>query len=357
VSCEPVTWADGTLRIIDQTRLPRELIYVELPTAASVWDAIKTLQVRGAPAIGVCAAFGVLVGLRETAPATAGDRVRAVHQVADYLGTSRPTAVNLFWALDRMRRVADAADTGDTAEALGAALEREACAILAEDIELGHRIGAAGAALIREGAGVLTHCNAGALATGGAGTALAVIYHAHVAGRRFQVYADETRPLLQGARLTAWELHRAGIPVTLICDNMAAQVMREGRIDLVIVGADRVARNGDAANKIGTYGLAVLARAHGIPFYIAIPSSTLDPALNDGTGIPIEQRAEEEITAPFGYPIAPEGIGVYNPAFDVTPASLITGIITEHGIMDPPFTDSLCQLGTAGTQLSGAVLR
>lgn len=341
MTCEPVTWSDGTLRIIDQTLLPTVLSRVELTTAESVWNAVKTLQVRGAPAIGICAAFGVLVGVRERNPASTGDLLRFVHEVADYLATSRPTAVNLFWALDRMRRTAEQSGRdAPPADVLGR-LEAEARAILAEDIEIGRRIGAAGAHLISPGAGVLTHCNAGGLATGGTGTALSVLYHAHASGTPFHAYADETRPLLQGARLTTWELQQAGIPVTLICDNMAAQVMREGKINVVIVGADRVARNGDAANKIGTYGVAVLAKAHGIPFYVAIPSSTLDGDLADGIGIPIEQRAAEEVTAPFGHRVAPEGIKVYNPAFDVTPASLIAGIITEHGLMEPPYEQSL----------------
>lgn len=338
--CHPVTWADGTLKIIDQTRLPQELRHIELRTAESVWNAIRTLQVRGAPAIGICAAFGVLVGLHER-QSSSPEGIRCdVHAVADYLSTSRPTAVNLFWALDRMRAVCDR-NAGEAPPALLHALETEARMILRDDLELGRRIGEAGAPLIVEGAGVLTHCNAGGLATGGYGTALALMFCAHEAGTRFRVFADETRPLLQGARLTTWELVRAGVDVTLICDSMAAQVMREGKVDLVVVGADRIAANGDTANKIGTYGLAVLAQAHGIPFYVAAPSSTLDLKLPDGSAIPIEERAPEEITHGFGRQVAPDGIGVYNPAFDVTPARLITGIITEHGILAPPFESVL----------------
>ena len=339
--CEPVIWRDGALRIIDQTLLPGELRHVELATVADVWDAIKTLQVRGAPAIGICAAFGVLVAVRACDSASRSAFVRTACEAADYLATSRPTAVNLFWALDRMRGICTHADGETTAAELFGWLESEAMAILAEDRDIGRRIGEAGAHLIGEGMGVLTHCNAGALATGGCGTALAPLFHARADGTAFRVYADETRPLFQGARLTTWELQRAGIDVTLICDNMAAQVMREGKIDIVIVGADRVAANGDTANKIGTYGLAVLAQAHGIPFYVAIPSSTLDISLPDGAAIPIEQRDPEEITHAFGRRLAPEGVHVYNPAFDITPAHLIAGIITEQGILDPPFETAL----------------
>jgi methylthioribose-1-phosphate isomerase len=323
-----IRWRAGRLSILDQTLLPGECRYRDLDSVEAVWEAIKQLRVRGAPAIGVCAAFGVLVGLRGDGPAT----VDRVHAVADYLATSRPTAVNLFWALDRMR--AAAADAGGD---LPARLEREALAIEAEDQAMGDAIGEHGAALITEGMGVLTHCNAGALATSGSGTALSVFYAAHAAGRRFRVYADETRPLLQGARLTAWELVQAGIDTTVICDNMAAQVMREGRVQLVVVGADRIAANGDAANKIGTYGVAVLARAHNIPFYVAAPRSTFDLAIADGSGIPIEERDAEEITHAAGRRMAPEGARVYNPAFDVTPAGLIAGFITESGILQPPF--------------------
>lgn len=337
----PVVWENKILTIIDQTRLPGEHHLETLHSLAGVWRAIQTLQVRGAPAIGICAAFGVLVGLIERAPGTLASARAAVDEIADYLASSRPTAVNLFWALDRMRAVSRAVDPAATPAALFDRLEAEAEAILAEDLETGRRIGEAGADLIPEGAGVLTHCNAGALATGGEGTALAPLYRAKDAGRCFRVYADETRPLLQGARLTAWELQQSGIDVTLICDSMAAVLMREGKVDLVIVGADRVAMNGDTANKIGTYGLAVLARAHNVPFYVAIPASTLDPALADGSRIPIEQRAPEEITHWRGDRMAPEGVAVYNPAFDVTPAGMISGIITEYGLIQPPYDINL----------------
>lgn len=337
----PVRWDKGALIIIDQTLLPTQLTYLTLDTLDAVWDAIKQLKVRGAPAIGVCAAFGVLVGIRQRQPATLKAARHAVTVIADHLATTRPTAVNLFWALDRMRAVAVTGKDDDSPVRYMEALEQEACAIFDEDQALGLAIGTAGAPLIQDGAGVLTHCNAGGLATSGHGTALSVMFRAWEAGRRFRVYADETRPLLQGARLTTWELQQAGMDVTLICDNMAAQVMREGKIDLVIVGADRVAANGDAANKIGTYGVAVLAKAHQIPFYVAIPSSTVDSTLPDGDAIPIEERAAAEITHGFGVQTAPDGISVYNPAFDVTPAALISGIITESGILTPPFTPQL----------------
>lgn len=332
---EPVRWRNGRLTIIDQTLLPAEFVEIDLDTREAVWEAIKQLRVRGAPAIGVCAAYGVLVGLAERAPFPSADAVAAeVARIADYLASSRPTAVNLFWALDRMRRTA--AGHADAESALQR-LEAEAVEIYEEDKRRCRAIGEHGAPLIGEGDGVLTHCNAGSLATSAYGTALAAMFRARELGRRFSVYADETRPLLQGARLTAWELMQADIDVTVICDNMAAQVMRERRIQLVIVGADRIAANGDAANKIGTYGVALLARAHDIPFYVAAPLSTFDAALATGALIPIEERASDEITHGFGKQTAPDGVKVYNPAFDVTPAELIAGIITERGILRPPY--------------------
>lgn len=339
---ETVCWVgEGRLRIVDQTVLPSSFTLVYLDTLEAVWEAIRSLKVRGAPAIGVCAAFGVLTGLREKKPATVSDAVSAALASADFLGTSRPTAVNLFWALDRMRAAAERARDADSPEAAFRVLEREACEIYDEDRRLCRAIGEHGAALIRDGDGLLTHCNAGGLATSDYGTALAPMFRAHELGRRFRVYADETRPLLQGSRLTAWELMQAGIDVTLICDNMAAQVMREGKVNLVIVGADRIAGNGDTANKIGTYGVALLAQAHGIPFYVAAPYSTFDRSLESGEGIPIEQRAASEVTCGFGRRTAPEGVKVYNPAFDVTPARLIAGFITERGILGPPFEESI----------------
>ncbi len=349
MSIQPVRWQNQTLSIIDQTLLPGELRYITLDSLERVWEAITKLRVRGAPAIGVCAAFGVLAGLREKKPGSLEAAHQTVCESAAYLATSRPTAVNLFWALDRMQSAAAKA-SGATVEEFFAQLESEAIAIYEEDIALCRAIGKHGASLIEEGRGVLTHCNAGGLATTGYGTALAPMYTAHASGVRFEVYAGETRPLLQGARLTAWELLRAGISTTLICDNTAAQVMREGKIHLVIVGADRIAANGDAANKIGTYSLAVLARAHDIPFYVAAPYSTFDFALPNGEGIPIEQRAAEEVTRGFGKATAPEPVRVYSPAFDVTPAELITGIITESGILGQPLHESISTILRSGAK-------
>ncbi|MFO0812760.1 MAG: S-methyl-5-thioribose-1-phosphate isomerase [Gemmatales bacterium] len=329
-----LTWqgaTNGTLQLLDQTRLPGELLYRDCETIDQVWQAIKQLCVRGAPAIGVTAAYGVLLGVRTQAQPT----LEHVKKATDYLRTSRPTAVNLFWALDRMDATADRYFAQQPGSPLLDHLLAEAQAIEEEDIETSRRIGTHGATLIPDGGGVLTHCNTGALATADYGTALAAIILAWEQGKRFTVFADETRPLLQGARLTAWELQQRGIPCTLICDNMAAQVMREGKVQLAIVGADRIAANGDTANKIGTYGVAILAKYHQVPFYVAAPQSTFDLSLPDGSSIPIEQRASEEITNGFGKRTAPAGITVYNPAFDVTPASLITGIVTEHGIIQP----------------------
>jgi methylthioribose-1-phosphate isomerase len=308
---------DGFLRLLDQTRLPAEVVYRDCRTVDDVWEAIRSLRVRGAPAIGVAAAFGVVIGAQTFGVPAAIERLR----------TSRPTAVNLFWALDRMaRRAASRAKPADLLE--------EAKAIKAEDAAMCRAIGRHGAALVSDG-GVLTHCNAGGLATAEYGTALAVVYAAAEAGRKLRVFVDETRPLLQGSRLTAWELVQHGLDVTLICDNMAAQVMREGKVTMVVVGADRIAANGDTANKIGTYGVALLAHAHGIPFYVAAPSSTFDLSLATGDAIPIEQRDPREVTHGFGAPTAPAGVHVYNPAFDVTPARLITAIVTERGVIRP----------------------
>jgi len=340
----PLRWEKGELFLLDQTRLPEACVEINPRTLESVREAIRALRVRGAPAIGLCAAFGVLIGLREKTPRTVADALEAVRESAAFLATARPTAVNLFKSLDDMKTVAEAAVNERTVEAFTARMEAAAVRMLDEDLCIGRAIGEHGAPLIRDGDGVLTHCNAGALATGGYGTALAVMYRAQELGTRFHVFADETRPLLQGARLTAWELARAGIDVTLICDNMAAQVMREGRVQLAVVGADRIAANGDTANKIGTYGVALLCRAHGIPFYVAAPLSTIDPATPGGDDIPIEQRAPEEVTEVFGKRTAPDGVKVYNPAFDVTPAGLIAGIITERGILRPPYEASIADV-------------
>ncbi|MBN1919340.1 MAG: S-methyl-5-thioribose-1-phosphate isomerase [Verrucomicrobia bacterium] len=339
-------WRDGALWLIDQTRLPTEHVEVACRSVDAVWDAIKRLVVRGAPAIGVAAAYGVALGAQMSKAATAEALLSDVERVCDYLATSRPTAVNLFWALDRMRAAARASRGLDVA-AIRQRLLDEAHAICEEDRAIGRRIGEHGRALIADGQTVLTHCNAGGLATAEFGTALAVIFAAHEAGTRVAVYADETRPLLQGARLTTWELQQAGIDVTLICDSMAARVMGEGRIDLVITGADRIAANGDAANKIGTYGVALLAKAHGIPFYIAAPKSTFDMTLAGGEAIPIEQRDPLEVTHGFGRQTAPTGVKVYNPAFDVTPHDLIAAFITEDGIVRPPYDETLRALFAA----------
>lgn len=333
---ETVAWKNGRLKLIDQTKLPEKLTYEWCDTVEDVWHAIKRLKVRGAPAIGVAAGFGVLVALRKYRPKSSDDLIKKVDEAAAYLASSRPTAVNLVWALERMRAVAHGMKDRPPKEIL-AALKEEAVQIHEEDKELCEKLGRHGAGLIRSGSTVLTHCNAGALATGGMGTALAGIFVAHDQGKKVSVIADETRPLLQGARLTTWEMMQAGIDVTLICDNMAAQVMREGKVDLVITGADRIAANGDVANKIGTYGLAVLAKAHGIPFYVAAPSSTFDLTLKTGSEIPIEQRDPEEVTDGFGRRTAPKKTKVYNPAFDVTPARLVSALITEKGLIRPPY--------------------
>lgn len=326
--------AAGYLRLIDQTLLPVEYREIELRRVDQVFEAIRALRVRGAPAIGCAAAYGLIIGLQEFVTLPRPEFDAKVTQVADYLATSRPTAVNLFWALDRMRAVVPLSSGLSSAALLDRLLE-EARAIEVEDRDMCAAIGRHGAALLKDGQGVLTHCNAGGLATAGDGTALAVIFAAALEGKKLQVFADETRPLLQGARLTAWELQQRGVPVTLICDNMAGWVMREGRVQAVIVGADRITANGDTANKIGTYSVALLAKAHAIPFYVAAPTSTFDLSLATGTLIPIEQRASQEITHGFGRQTAPDGIQVYNPAFDVTPAELIAAIITERGLIQP----------------------
>lgn len=324
----------GFLQLIDQTCLPRELKLLECREVSTVWEAIKMLRVRGAPAIGIAAAYGVCVAVR-TCPAL--EVSSTALDAAKSLATSRPTAVNLFWALDRMKAVIEqiSVKSSEDGERLRAALLTEARAIHEEDRAMCHAIGRHGAKLIPENATLITHCNAGGLATAEYGTALSVMFTCQDQGKRLKVFADETRPLLQGARLTAFELHQRGIPTTVICDSMAAHVMQTQKIDAVIVGADRITARGDVANKIGTYGLAVVAKHHGVPFYVAAPSSTFDLTLTDGSEIPIEQRSREEVVAPYGHHVAPDGVGVYNPAFDVTPAELITALITEHGVISP----------------------
>ncbi|QDT65786.1 S-methyl-5-thioribose-1-phosphate isomerase [Calycomorphotria hydatis] len=324
----------GALRLIDQTKLPEQTVYEDCSTVEEVWQAIKQLKVRGAPAIGVAAAYGVIIGVQN---ALDGDRFsfdNRLNEVIDYLASSRPTAVNLFWALDRIKNVARDCSEFSPHEMSERLLE-EAREIEREDREMCAAIGRYGSELLSSDMGVMTHCNAGGLATAGDGTALAVIFAAASQGKTLQVFANETRPLLQGARLTSWELMQRNVPVTLICDNMAGQVMKEGKIQAVVTGADRIAANGDAANKIGTYSVAVLAKAHGIPFYVAAPSSTFDLSLMSGEEIPIELRDSAEITHGFGKQTAPTDVPTYNPAFDVTPAELIAGLITEKGIIQP----------------------
>lgn len=340
---ETIRWnRRGWIELIDQTLLPNELRYIACRTVEEVREAIKTLRVRGAPAIGIAGALGVVLGIWGSEARSYDEFKAELDQVADYLATSRPTAVNLFWALDRMRRAAERNKDKPIPE-LKKLLLREALDIIEEDKRICRAIGRNGARLLPDECTILTHCNAGGLATADYGTALGVIYAAAEMGKRIKVFADETRPLLQGARLTAWELMRNGIDVTLICDNTAAYVMRQGLVDCVIVGADRIAANGDTANKIGTYNLAVLAKEHGIPFYVAAPSSTFDLTLESGDQIPIEERSPEEVTCPFGRRIAPEGVKVYNPAFDVTPAHLITAIITEKGVIRQPLERNISE--------------
>src|SRR5580700_579790 len=333
---------DGRLRIIDQTLLPAQFKEIDLGEEEQVWEAIRALRVRGAPAIGVAAAYGVVIGLKEVAKANRDTVEKRVTEVADYLATSRPTAVNLFWALDRMRDVVTAHPDLSGPELVARLLE-EARQIEQEDCEMCAAIGRHGAELLVDGTGVLTHCNAGSLATAGDGTALSVIYAAVRQGKRLHVFVDETRPLLQGARLTSWELTQRGIPATLLCDSAAGWIMREGKIQAVVTGADRIAANGDTANKIGTYSVAHLARAHGIPFYVAAPTSTFDLSAPDGRSIPIEERSSTEVTRPFGRQTAPLAIGARNPAFDVTPAELITALITERGLIQPVTREAIRQ--------------
>lgn len=338
-----IQWDIGRIKLIDQTLLPNEFKEVHCRTIEEVWEAIKVLRVRGAPAIGIAGALGAVLGIWDSKADNYSQFGSELKKATDYLATSRPTAVNLFWALDRIQATAEA-NRDKSIRQLKHILLDEAQSILDEDKEMCRAIGKNGSELIKEGDTILTHCNAGGLATADYGTALAVMFAAHEQGKSIKVFADETRPLLQGARLTTWELMRAGIDVTLICDNMAAQVMKEGKIDCVIVGADRIAANGDAANKIGTYGVAILAKEHKIPFYVAAPTSTIDMSLATGDLIPIEQRGAEEVTEKFGKRTAPEGVKVYSPAFDVTPARLIDGIITEKRIVKAPYTEGLAAL-------------
>lgn len=334
------TWKEGELYLLDQTQLPHHSVVEKQETIEQVWDSIRQLKVRGAPAIGIAGAYGLLVGIRDHLSVPTPVFLKKIEDQAAYLDSARPTAVNLSWALNRMvarsKTMVDA-----TPNAILRELEDEAVRIHKEDIACCHAIGHNGADLIKSGMGVLTHCNAGSLAVSELGTALAPMYTAFHRGKKFRVYADETRPLLQGARLTSWELSKAGLDVTLICDNMAAHFMSKGLIDLVLVGTDRVAANGDVANKIGTLGVAILADYFGIPFYVACPFSTIDLKTSTGADIPIEERAAEEVTGFGGTTVAPEGIKTGNPAFDVTSNELVTGFITEKGIIKPPFSENL----------------
>jgi methylthioribose-1-phosphate isomerase len=332
--------AGGLLELVDQRKLPVEFTKLQCTDVDTLFNAIKTLTVRGAPAIGVAAAYGLVIAVQKLHSKTSiSDAIDALQKASDFLASSRPTAVNLFWALQRVQEKAERF-IAENPKAKLADLQQivfdEADSICKEDIEMCRKIGENGWKYISDGDGILTHCNAGALATAGQGTALSVIFEAHKNGRKFMVYADETRPLLQGSRLTAWELKQAGVDVTVICDNMAAYLMKQGKINTVITGADRIAANGDTANKIGTYGLSILAKAHNVPFYIAAPSSTFDMNIANGKQILIEQRNGDEVTEFSKVKVAPKDIKVYNPAFDVTDAALISAIVTERGVINRP---------------------
>ncbi|HVA90493.1 MAG TPA: S-methyl-5-thioribose-1-phosphate isomerase [Chloroflexota bacterium] len=339
-----IWWQDDHPALLDQTKLPFEEVVLHCRSTEELAEAITSLRVRGAPAIGVAAAFGVAHAalLAAIGPGDIDAFQARVHMAGEQLAATRPTAVNLFWSLERMRARLHALSASEPSAA-AAALLTEARAIAEEDAAACRRMGELGAALIEDGMSVLTHCNAGALATAGIGTATAPIFVAHEQGRPLHVYVDETRPLLQGARLTAWEMDRAGVPFTLITDNMAASLMRQGKIDAVFVGADRIAANGDVANKIGTFGVALAARAHDVPFYVAAPISTIDLATPTGDAIPIEERKPEEVRFAHGHRLAPDRFPVYNPAFDVTPADYVTAIITERGILRAPYAESLAE--------------
>jgi methylthioribose-1-phosphate isomerase len=353
-SVHPIVWHGGRLRLLDQRRLPHETAFHDYDSAAGVADAIRSMIVRGAPAIGLCAAYGLALEVLRFTARTPAEIRRQLAEAAALLRASRPTAVNLGWAIDRMMsRAADAIDAGAEGPELAQTMVAEANAIFTEDLAANRRIGALGSELLRDGATVLTHCNAGALATSGYGTALGVIRGAVARGKKIAVFADETRPYLQGARLTAWELQQDGIDVTLITDNMSGHFFQKGTFDAVVVGADRIAANGDTANKIGTYMVAVLARRHNVPFYVAAPFSTVDLACPDGDAIPIEERSAAEVLEATGVDddgvvrrvlIAPRDLPARHPAFDVTPAELVTAIITERGIARPPFARSLREL-------------
>jgi methylthioribose-1-phosphate isomerase len=337
-----IAWQQDAIVMVDQRKLPTQEVYVQCRSAADVARAIKTMVIRGAPAIGVAAAMGIALGMARSKAKGTRQFATEFQKTCDLMAATRPTAVNLFWAIDRMKRAfADTAQAGASVEEICGRLEAEARRIHDEDVDSCRAIGAHGATVVPDAAAVLTHCNAGALATAGCGTALGVIRGAVALGKSVRVFADETRPFLQGARLTAWELVRDGIATTVITDNMAGALMRQGLIDLVVVGADRIAANGDVANKVGTYSISVLAREHGIPFYVAAPLSTIDLATPEGGGIPIEERPAREVTHVGAVRVTPAGCGIRNPAFDVTPARYVDGIITERGIARAPYESSL----------------
>jgi methylthioribose-1-phosphate isomerase len=342
-----IEWKDDVVRLIDQTLLPGREVYVECNDYRQVAEAIRSMQIRGAPAIGVAAAMGIALGAIASQADNREDFLRDMDHICQVIGQTRPTAVNLFWAIEQMKNTIRQHGSLPV-DQLKQAVKQRALDIWRQDIAINRAIGGHGKQLIQDGDCILTHCNAGALATAGYGTALGVIRAAHEEGKQIRVLADETRPFLQGARLTAWELQQDGIPVTLITDNMAGYFMRQGKVNLVIVGADRIAANGDVANKIGTYSVAVLAKEHNIPFYVAAPISTLDFSLPGGDKIPIEQRSADEVTHFQGRPIAPTGVEAANPAFDITPACYVTAIITERGIARPAYEDSLITLVRQG---------
>jgi len=343
-------WVDGGVRFIDQTKLPTEECYVTCKTYEQVAEAIRTMIVRGAPAIGVAAAMGIAVGVRDSKAENVGELKRELDHVCEVIGATRPTAVNLFWAIRRMQEKFERIRIRPLAQIKQELIE-EAQRMHAEDIAANQAMGRHGATLMPNSGGVLTHCNAGALATAGYGTALGVIRAAVEAGKKIHVYADETRPFLQGSRLTAWELMKDGIPTTVISDNMAGAIMKQGKIGAIVVGADRIAANGDVANKIGTYTVAVLAKENGIPFYVAAPMSTIDLACPDGSSIPIEQRRAEEVTHIGGKQMTPDGVSIENPAFDVTPAKYVGAIVTERGIARAPYPESLRKLAVSDAKV------
>ncbi len=345
-----VEWTDAGVRFIDQTKLPTEETYVTCKTYEEVADAIRTMIVRGAPAIGVTAAMGVALGIRDSQAKDLVGLRCDLARISDVLAATRPTAVNLFWGIRRIRNKFEEVSSQPIAQ-IKQAVVAEAQRMLVEDIAANQAMGKHGAVLLPASGGILTHCNAGALATCGYGTALGVIRAAIDSGKKLQVFADETRPFLQGSRLTAWELMKDQIPTTVISDNMAGAMMRQGKIDAVVVGADRIAANGDVANKIGTYSVAILAKEHGIPFYVAAPFSTVDMETADGDGIPIEQRSPREVTHMQGRQVTPDGVGIENPAFDVTPHKYVTAIITERGVARAPYSESLRELAQARVEV------